>query len=104
MWPVVGAGGGDWGAGSVELSRAQLLGKVSAAKEQNKLGAGANAVQTVFKKESVRSENVPIKDVFPAKCFAVSQNDLVESGDVSLFTAPLMSRGCLLAKRCSVPT
>lgn len=49
-WPVVGAGGGDWGAGSVELSRAQLLGKVSAAKEQNKLGAGANAVQTVFKK------------------------------------------------------
>lgn len=95
MRPVVGAGGGDWGACAVELSRAQLLGKVSAAKEQNKFGAGANAVQTVLKKESVRSENVPNKDVFPAKCFVVSQNDLVESGDVSLCTAPLMSRGCL---------
>lgn len=52
MRPVVGAGGGDWGAGSVELSRAQLLGKVSAAKVQNKLGAGANAVQTILKKKS----------------------------------------------------
>lgn len=52
-------------------------------------------MQTVFKKQSVRSENVPMKDRFPVKCFVLSQNDLVESGDVSLFTAPLKSRGCL---------
>lgn len=36
-----------------------------------------------------------MKYVLPLDRFAVSQSDLVESGDVSLFISPLMSRGRL---------
>lgn len=52
VWLVVAAGGGDWGAASVELSRAQLLENILAAKQRNKLSAGANPVQTDIKKNS----------------------------------------------------
>lgn len=83
------------GGESVEVSRAQLLENITAAKEGNELSGVANPVQTVVKKMSVRSGNVPMKYVFPAQLIAVSLNDVVESGDVSLFIAPLMSRGGL---------